>query len=134
MFPAWLSKVLRSMGGASLILLLCVACVHQPALSNRSRPSITIGVSLSLSGAFAAQGEALARGYQLWADYVNRHGGLLGHSVQLVISSDASHEDQAASNYMKLINTDHVALVFGPDSTRWNFQLRSLQTIMDTHW
>src|SRR3979409_2063343 len=44
---------------------------------------ITIGTSLSLSGDFAADGQAFERGYKLWADDMNAKGGLLGRQVKL---------------------------------------------------
>jgi branched-chain amino acid transport system substrate-binding protein len=78
---------------------------------------ITIGVSLSLSGDFAADGQAFQKGYQLWAHDQNAKGGLLGHKVNLQILSDASSPSQVVSNYQKLIGSDHVALVFGPFSS-----------------
>ena len=78
---------------------------------------ITIGASLSLSGDFAADGQAFQRGYQLWAQDQNAKGGLLGHKVNLNIVSDASSPAQVVSNYQKLIGSDHVSLVFGPFST-----------------
>jgi branched-chain amino acid transport system substrate-binding protein len=78
---------------------------------------IKIGISLSLSGDFSADGVAFDQGYKLWAADVNAHGGLLGHQVQLDIVSDASQAPQVTTNYQKLINNDHVALTFGPFSS-----------------
>jgi branched-chain amino acid transport system substrate-binding protein len=82
-----------------------------------SGKAITIGASLSLSGDFSADGQAFKRGYQLWANHVNAHGGLLGCQVKLDIVSDASSPAQVATNYEKLISSDHVDLVFGPFSS-----------------
>jgi branched-chain amino acid transport system substrate-binding protein len=79
--------------------------------------TITIGVSLSLSGDFASDGQAFAKGYQLWAADQNAKGGLMGHKVKLEIISDASSPAQVVSNYQKLIGSDKVSLVFGPFST-----------------
>jgi branched-chain amino acid transport system substrate-binding protein len=84
--------------------------------SGGSNP-ITIGVSLSLSGDFAADGQAFERGYQLWAADQNARGGLLGRKVKLNIVSDASSPAQVVSNYQKLIGSDKVQLVFGPFSS-----------------
>jgi branched-chain amino acid transport system substrate-binding protein len=78
---------------------------------------IKIGVSLSLSGDFSADGKAFQQGYQLWADEVNAKGGLLGRPVKLDIVSDASLPTQVVTNYQKLIAVDHDQLVFGPFST-----------------
>ncbi len=78
---------------------------------------IKIGISLSLSGDFSADGQAFQQGYQLWADTVNKNGGLLGRPVQLDIVSDASSPDQVQTNYQTLINVNHDDLVLGPYST-----------------
>src|SRR4249920_1214826 len=52
-----------------------------PSTSNNASPTgtpIRIGMSLSLTGDFSADGQASLKGYQLWRDDVNSHGGLLG--------------------------------------------------------
>jgi branched-chain amino acid transport system substrate-binding protein len=78
---------------------------------------VTIGASLSLSGDFASDGQNFQKGYTLWADDINKAGGLLGHPVKLDIVSDASSPAQVVTNYQKLISSDHAKLVFGPFST-----------------
>jgi branched-chain amino acid transport system substrate-binding protein len=78
---------------------------------------IKIGVSLSASGDFSDPGKAVKKGYELWAAYVNAHGGILGRQVQLKIVDDASSPNQAVTNYQNLISKDHVDLVFGPFSS-----------------
>jgi branched-chain amino acid transport system substrate-binding protein len=83
----------------------------------KSASPITIGISLSLSGDFAADGQAFERGYQLWAADQNKAGGLLGHPVKLDILSDSSSPAQVVTNYQKLIGSNHDQLVFGPFST-----------------
>jgi len=78
---------------------------------------ITIGTSLSLSGDFAADGQAFERGYQLWVHDQNAAGGLLGHQIKLDVLSDASSPSQVVTNYQHLIGSNHDQLVFGPFST-----------------
>ncbi len=78
---------------------------------------IVIGASLSLSGDFSSDGQNFQKGYTLWADDINKTGGLLGHPVKLDIVSDASSPAQVVTNYQKLISSDHAKLVFGPFST-----------------
>jgi branched-chain amino acid transport system substrate-binding protein len=87
------------------------------ATKSGSKAPIVVGASLSLSGDFAADGQAFQRGYQLWANDVNAKGGILGHKVKLQILSDASKPDQVVSNYQKLIGSDHDAFVLGPFSS-----------------
>lgn len=102
---------------ASLALLLAGCSIGGGNSTGANTSPIVIGVSLSLSGDFSADGLAFQQGYQLWADYTNAHGGLLGRQVKLKILSDASDPQQVTTNYQTLINTDHVDLVFGPFST-----------------
>jgi branched-chain amino acid transport system substrate-binding protein len=82
-----------------------------------TKAPITIGISLSLTGDFSADGQAFKRGYELWAENVNKDGGLLGRKVQLTILNDDSSPTTVAANYTKLISEDHVDLTFGPFST-----------------
>ncbi len=82
-----------------------------------SRTPITIGTSLSLTGNFAADGQAFLRGYQLWVSDVNAHGGLLGRQVTLKYLNDDSSPNQVIINYQKLFGKDHVDLAFGPFSS-----------------
>jgi branched-chain amino acid transport system substrate-binding protein len=84
---------------------------------SQPKTPIKIGISLSLSGDFSADGMAFQQGYQLWADTINKNGGLLGRQVQLDVVSDASSTTQVVTNYQKLITVDHCDLVLGPFST-----------------
>jgi branched-chain amino acid transport system substrate-binding protein len=85
--------------------------------SGASSSPITIGTSLSLSGDFAADGQAFERGYQLWVADQNAKGGLLGHKITLSVLSDSSSPAQVTSNYQKLIGSNKDQLVFGPFSS-----------------
>jgi branched-chain amino acid transport system substrate-binding protein len=78
---------------------------------------LVVGISLSKSGDFSDPGHAAQLGYQLWADQVNKQGGILGRKVQLKIVDDASSPSQVVTNYQTLISRDKVNLVFGPFST-----------------
>lgn len=82
--------------------------------SSPMRKPITIGLSVSLTGDDFVEGNALVRGYQLWADQVNRNGGLLGRQVRFDILDDMSHPDIAQANYSKLITEEHVDLLLAP--------------------
>ena len=80
--------------------------------------TITIGISLPLTGDFAEPGKGVQQGYEAWAAYTNENGGLLGRDVELRILDDQSSADRVAADYEKLINEDGVDLIFGPFSTR----------------
>ncbi len=116
---AWPKTAWNTVGLLFLILLIS-ACGGQSTAAtpaNQPQTPIKIGVSVSLSGDFSADGKATEQGYQLWADTINKNGGLLGRQVQLNFVSDASSTTQVVTNYQKFISVDHDDLVLGPYST-----------------
>jgi branched-chain amino acid transport system substrate-binding protein len=111
-------RIRRAVPAAVVALAAALAALFGTTSSGASAPaSITVGASLSLSGDFAADGQAFQRGYQLWQADQNRKGGLLGHHINLQIISDASSPTQVVTNYNTMIGSDHDALVFGPFSS-----------------
>ncbi len=105
-----------------LILLLGLvglsACSQQSSQTpSQSTTPIKIGASISLSGDFAADGQALQQGYQLWQDTINKQGGLLGRQVQFDFLNDGSSQAKVTANYQKMISVNHDDLVVGPFST-----------------
>jgi branched-chain amino acid transport system substrate-binding protein len=113
--PVRLWLLIVAAGALALVVVTGGSSGLASAASNKA--PITIGISVSLSGDFSADGQAFEAGYQLWARDVNRAGGLLGRQVKLDFVSDASSPAQVVTNYQKLISGDHVQLVFGPFST-----------------
>jgi branched-chain amino acid transport system substrate-binding protein len=84
--------------------------------SKNSSP-ILIGVSVSLTGDFSADGMAFQRGYNLWASDVNKAGGILGRQVKFKFLDDKSDPTQGSTNVQQLISSDHVDMLFGPFSS-----------------
>jgi branched-chain amino acid transport system substrate-binding protein len=82
-----------------------------------ARQPIVIGISLSLTGGFATDGQAFERGYRLWQSDVNSRGGILGRPVRLIILNDKSDQNKVVANYKALISVDHVDMTFGPFSS-----------------
>jgi len=124
-------KLFRALGvtsvaGASMLMMVTTSGASSSGTLAKGAP-VKIGISLSLSGDFSADGQAFAQGYKLWAADVNAKGGLLGHKVVLDIKSDASSPTQVVTNYKALISVDHVNLTFGPFSTL--LTLPSAQTV-----
>jgi branched-chain amino acid transport system substrate-binding protein len=102
----------------SLTGLVAAGCGGGTATSSSGNTSpVVIGISISLTGDFSDSGKADQRGYLVWQDYINSHGGMLGRQVQLKIVDDASNPDTVVTNYENLITKDKVDLVFGPFST-----------------
>jgi branched-chain amino acid transport system substrate-binding protein len=114
-------KLFRALGVTSVATASMLALVTTSGASSSGTLAkgapVTIGISLSLSGDFSADGIAFEQGYKLWAADVNAKGGLLGHKVVLDIVSDASSPTQVVTNYQDLISVKHVNLTFGPFSS-----------------
>jgi branched-chain amino acid transport system substrate-binding protein len=107
--------LIATVAGAGLALAACGGSAATPTPSPGT--PITIGVSVSLTGDFSSDGPALEKGYDLWAQDVNKKGGLLGHHVTMKYADDASSTQQVVTNYQRLISSDKVDLVFGPYSS-----------------
>jgi branched-chain amino acid transport system substrate-binding protein len=102
---------------AAMVLAACTSSGSTNNSSGTSKSPILIGTSLSLTGDFSADGQAFQRGYNLWASYINSHGGLLGRQVKMVYLNDQSSPTTVVTNYTKLIAQQKVNFVFGPFST-----------------
>src|SRR5258707_6053689 len=103
-----------------ICLLFFSACAQNNSNTNGSSSSlpagsiVKVGVSLSLTGDDSADGQAVQQGYDTWEQYVNSHGGLLGHQVKMMYYDDGTKVDQVRANFEKLISVDHVSFVIGP--------------------
>jgi len=75
---------------------------------------IRIGVTASLTGAYAAPGSSLLEGLRMWAYDVNSRGALLGRKVEIVSYDDQSDPVTSARLYERLISEDQVDLLIGP--------------------
>jgi len=106
--------------GTVMVLATLSACAQNSTNStNNTNTSqftgpVKIGISMSLTGDSSSDGQAMKQGYDLWADQVNKSGGLLGHQVQLIILDDGTKVEQTTTNYEKLITVDKVNFVLGP--------------------
>lgn len=110
----------------SLALLLILSLATLAACQNGTGPTgntvpdthspIVIGYTVPRTGDFSNDGPLLEQGYQLWADMVNKNGGLLGHQVQLKGLDDGSKPEQVTADYQRLISVDKANLLFAPFS------------------
>ncbi len=107
--------------GAAAVTILAACSSGSSSSSSSSSQSnkkpITIGVSVSLTGDFSADGQAFQRGYNLWASDVNKAGGILGRQVKFIYLDDKSDPTQGSTNVQQLISSDHVDMLFGPFSS-----------------
>lgn len=99
------------------IVLSGILILLTAAVSDCSEDPITIGVSLSLTGKYAAMGKMQKNGFELWESHINSRNGILGREVKMRIIDDRSAPDAAAAIYTQLIEKEKVDLVFGPYSS-----------------
>jgi len=72
---------------------------------------IKIGFGMALTGGLAANGKAALIGMQLWAEDVNKKGGILGRPVELVYYDDQTKGATVPGIYTKLLDVDKVNFV-----------------------
>ena len=97
-------------------------------VSAQTKPPIKIGVAISLTGAWAREGELAAGGYKLWGKIMNEKGctfgeveklgcpgpGLLGRPVEFIFYDDKSDPSEAVKLIRKLVVSDKADLILGP--------------------
>ncbi len=107
------NRVIKYLTRAVLVLGLLglVACEAE------KKNSIKIGYSLALTGKYAKTGKYQQEAFVMWAEDVNKRGGLLGRPVKLIHYDDKSDPKTGVKLYEKLITGDKVDLVFGPYSS-----------------
>ncbi len=95
-------------------LALALAGAQLVTQAAHAAEPIRVGVTASLTGAYAAPGSNLLEGLKMWAHDVNSRGALLGREVEIVSYDDQSDPDTSARLYEKLISDDQVDLLIGP--------------------
>jgi branched-chain amino acid transport system substrate-binding protein len=84
---------------------------------------IKVGIALSLSGRFAAQGNQAHHGLLLWVEDVNNTGGLFVRDrggkelLKLVLHDDESRREPALARVEELIVKDRADILIGPYSS-----------------
>ncbi len=98
-------------------LALAIAGAQLVTQAVHAAEPIRVGVTASLTGAYAAPGTDLLEGLKMWAYDVNARGALLGREVEIVYYDDQSDPNTSARLYEKLISDDTVDLLIGPYSS-----------------
>ncbi len=87
------------------------ALMSSPAFA-QSGP-IKIGGTMPLTGGNASIGKVAQATAQIWADDINKRGGLLGRKVELMIYDDQTNPTLIPGLYTKLLDVDKVDLLVG---------------------
>ncbi len=111
-----MARMLRSVRGmrawgvvTALIGALGLVAVWAPPAV--AEGPIKIGFGMALTGGVAGNGKAALLAMQIWAEDVNKKGGLLGRKVELVYYDDQSKAATVPGIYTKLLDVDKVDLV-----------------------
>ncbi|MEH2469968.1 branched-chain amino acid transport system substrate-binding protein [Nitrobacteraceae bacterium AZCC 2161] len=88
---------------------------------------IKIGFAMQLTGPLAGNGKAALLGAQIWAEEVNKAGGLIGRPVELVVYDDQSNPGLVPGIYSKLLDVDKVDLLL---SNNTNQTMPAMPTII----
>jgi branched-chain amino acid transport system substrate-binding protein len=98
-------NIKRSIAAGLALMLGAIASGHAS--------EIAIGVSMPLTGPFAASGNYVLNGARIAADEINADGGVLGQKLKLVVEDNKSNPTESASVAEKLISRDNVHVVMG---------------------
>ena len=78
-----------------------------------SEKTIRIGYCLSLTGPLASNGKTARLAHEIWADDVNRRGGLLGRKIEMVCVDDETNPKLVPDIYKRLLDVEQVDLLIG---------------------
>jgi len=113
-----MATVWKRIGLMWMVLALCVLAAV-PAFAQQD--VLRIGAAVSLTGAFAREGELTRDGYQFWVEKVNAAGGIkVGdkqYRVELIVYDDRSDPQTSVRLTTRLITEDNVNFIFGPYSS-----------------
>ena len=76
-----------------------------------AKPPIKIGFSMALTGGLAGGGKQALVAMEMWAEDVNKKGGLLGRPVKLVYYDDQTNPKNVPGIYAKRLDIDKVDFV-----------------------
>lgn len=99
-------------------LLLSVAGCGSAGANADARDYFKVGVITSLSGSEVYGGNVTKYGYELWADAVNKKGGIKvgdkSYPVKLVYADDQSDPTAGANAAERMITSEKVDFILGP--------------------
>jgi branched-chain amino acid transport system substrate-binding protein len=96
-----------------IFVLLLAACGAAAAGGGGSSEPIKIGALFDLSGATAEVGTPYSRGEQAFIEWKNAHGGVAGHTLELIHNDYAYQIPRAEELYWQYVNQDKVVAIAG---------------------
>lgn len=97
--------------GATALLVTTLVLMGAWVPAAPGADPIKIGFGMALTGGLAGNGKAALMAMQIWAEDVNKRGGLLGRPVELVYYDDQTKPATVPGIYTKLLDVDKVHFV-----------------------
>lgn len=105
---------------ASMALLVSLSgCGSSDSASGKS--PIRIGQATALTSEYTVVGQYLSNGAKMAVDEINKAGGINGRQVQLIQEDSANTNPAAVNAINKLIDSDNVIAIMGPDLSTQGF-------------
>jgi branched-chain amino acid transport system substrate-binding protein len=104
-------------------LLALAACSFGPTAQQQVKQGsdLVVGSALAATGDQAQEALLTKQGYDLWADWANRNGGVVvdgvRHRVRISYADDGSRPDLSAQQTEKLITDEKASFLLGPYGT-----------------
>lgn len=113
--PYPLDSTLRSrtwrLRAALVVVLVAALALSTAAAPALAADPIKIGFGMALTGGLAGNGKGALMAMQIWAEDVNKKGGILGRKVELVYYDDQTKPATVPGIYTKLLDVDKVHFV-----------------------
>jgi branched-chain amino acid transport system substrate-binding protein len=126
------NKIIASAAACLMAALGALGMDARSAAAQQPPKEVVIGYSISLTGKFSTEASDVHRAYQMWAEEINKRGGIAVKEaggklpVRLVHYDDNSDTSNAIRNYERLIAKDQVNLLFSPWGSGHNFAISAL--------
>jgi branched-chain amino acid transport system substrate-binding protein len=99
------------------ILITMIGIVLLSPLQVDADDTVTIGVSIGLTGKYAKMADMQKKAYLLWEKRINSNGGLLNKKIKMIIKNDNSDKNTVRKIYERFIEKDRIDFVIGPYSS-----------------
>ncbi len=133
-----------SLVSAILIIVLASACLLSGCAAQPAQPPqpIKIGLIAELTGDRSVVGASCKNAAELAVREINDAGGLevsmKKYKIELIVTDNASKEDQTISAAQKLITLDNVVAVVGPNASRFaipaSWIAENTKTVLISPW
>lgn len=112
--------------GVSLLVLSLVGCGQSTPTAAGAKKPIRIGQATAFTSEYTVVGQYLSNGVKMAVDEINTSGGINGSKIELVTEDSANTNPAAVNAINKLIDSDNVIAIMGPDLSTQDFAVASI--------